>query len=42
MGFLIKKLVAKAAEKAAKIDPHDMMTQSNVSDIVTIIKGLLL
>lgn len=41
MGYMIRKLVAKAVEKAVKIDPADAMTQMNTEDVVSIIKAIL-
>jgi hypothetical protein len=40
MGTIIKKLLVKAVEKAAKVDPADAITQLNADDAVTIIKAI--
>lgn len=40
MGFLIKKLVVKAAATVSKVDASDAFTQLNVDDAVTIIKAI--
>ena len=41
MGLLIKKLVVKAASKAAKIDMSDPIAQLNADDVVSVIKAIL-
>ena len=42
MGFFIKKIMQRLAEKATVIDPSDVMTQLNADDILHILKDLLL
>lgn len=41
MGFLLKAL-AKAAAKAAKVDPTDVLNQQTVNDAFHILKEVLL
>ena len=42
MGYFLRKLAAKAAEKVMKVDPTDALTQSSVDDILNIVKELFL
>lgn len=42
MGFLLKKLIQKAAAKGAKIDPADVFNQQTADDVIHLLKELLL
>lgn len=41
MGFILRKIVVKAASKLSKVDATDTFTQLNLDDAVTIIKAIL-
>lgn len=41
MGWIIK-VIAKAASKAAKVDPTDIMNQQMGSDLLDLIKDVIL
>ena len=41
MGFIIKKIARRIAEKASVIDPSDVMAQINADDLLHIIKDLI-
>lgn len=40
MGFLLKKIAQKAAEKATKVDMTDVLSQQTAGDVISIIKAV--
>lgn len=41
MTWAIRRLVAKLAQKGTKIDPHDLLNQMSVDDLVHFLKELI-